>query len=113
MRASVLVPIRFPSISTPFKGAGRLPVAMSMFASVTSAVTFMGLPAIAYGGNVAILTACLISPLVVPLLVLVPEPVHTLPHTGMALVLHTAEDTLTSLPDSHMASIHHLGTGLS
>jgi len=60
--------------------AGRnmpwLPVAMSMFASVTSAVTFMGVPAISYNGNLALLTACLVSPLVLPILIYVLYPVY-------------------------------------
>ncbi|MDP6470376.1 MAG: sodium/solute symporter [Kiritimatiellia bacterium] len=60
--------------------AGRnmpwLPVAMSMFASVTSAVTFMGVPAISYNGNVALLAACVVSPLVLPVLVYVLYPIY-------------------------------------
>lgn len=60
--------------------AGRnmpwLPVAMSMFASVTSAVTFMGVPAISYNGNLALLAACVVSPLVLPLLITVLYPVY-------------------------------------
>ncbi len=60
--------------------AGRkmpwLPVAMSMFASVTSAVTFMGVPAISYNGNVALLAACVVSPLVLPVLIYVLYPVY-------------------------------------
>ena len=54
--------------------AGRnmpwLPVAMSMFASLTSAITFMGLPARAYEENMALLVVCVVSPLLVPILVL-------------------------------------------
>ncbi len=60
--------------------AGRnmpwLPVAMSMFASVTSAVTFMGVPAISYHGNLALLAACVVSPLVLPVLTCVLYPVY-------------------------------------
>ncbi len=53
-----------------------LPVAMSMFASLTSAVTYMGLPARAYEENVALLVVCIISPLLVPVLVLVMYPAY-------------------------------------
>jgi SSS family solute:Na+ symporter len=60
--------------------AGRrmpwLAVAMSMFASLTSAITFMGLPAAAYAENVALLVVCVVSPLLVPLLVLVLYPAY-------------------------------------
>jgi SSS family solute:Na+ symporter len=60
--------------------AGRnmpwLPVAMSMFASLTSAVTFMGLPARAYEENMALLVVCIVSPLLVPILVLVLYPAY-------------------------------------
>jgi len=60
--------------------AGRnmpwLPVAMSMFASVTSAVTFIGVPAISYSGNLALLAACIVSPLVLPVLIYVLYPVY-------------------------------------
>lgn len=53
-----------------------LPVAMSMFASLTSAVTFMGLPARAYEENVSLLVVCIVSPLLVPLLTLVLYPAY-------------------------------------
>ncbi len=60
--------------------AGRrmpwLPVAMSMFASLTSAVTFMGLPAAAYRENVSLLVVCLVSPLLAPVLVWGIYPVY-------------------------------------
>lgn len=60
--------------------AGRnmpwLPVAMSMFASLTSAITFMGLPARAYEENMALLVVCVVSPLLVPILVLVLYPAY-------------------------------------
>jgi SSS family solute:Na+ symporter len=60
--------------------AGRnmpwLPVAMSMFASLTSAITFMGLPARAYEENMALLVVCMVSPLLVPILVLVLYPAY-------------------------------------
>ena len=50
--------------TTDYFLAGRkmpwLPVAMSMFASLTSAVTFMGLPAMAYHENVALLVVCIV-----------------------------------------------------
>ena len=53
-----------------------LPVAMSMFASLTSAVTFMGLPARAFEENVSLLVVCIVSPLLVPVLVLVLYPAY-------------------------------------
>lgn len=60
--------------------AGRslpwLPVAMSMYASVTSASTYLVLPAKAYGENVAMIVASLVSPLVAPLLIFVFYPVY-------------------------------------
>ncbi len=60
--------------------AGRkmpwLPVGMSMFASLTSAITFMGLPARAYEENMALLVVCIVSPLLVPILVLVLYPAY-------------------------------------
>ena len=53
-----------------------VPVAMSMFASLTSAVTFMGLPARAFEENVSLLVVCIVSPLLVPVLVLVLYPAY-------------------------------------
>ncbi|HAS81604.1 MAG TPA: hypothetical protein DCS43_02725 [Verrucomicrobia bacterium] len=53
-----------------------LPVAMSMFASLTSAVTFMGLPSRAFEENVSLLIVCIVSPLLVPVLVLVLYPAY-------------------------------------
>ena len=53
--------------------AGRcmpwLPVAMSMYASLTSAVTYMGLPGLAYRSNVTLIVAAVISPLLAPILI--------------------------------------------
>ena len=45
-----------------------IPVAMSMYASATSASTFMGLPGVAFDSGMAILAACLVSLLLVPIL---------------------------------------------
>ena len=60
--------------------AGRnmpwLPVAMSMFASLTSAMTFMGLPSRAFSENISLIIVCVISPLLVPVLVFVFYPVY-------------------------------------
>ena len=60
--------------------AGRsmpsLVVAMSMFASLTSAVTFMGVPNIAYGDNVSIILGVMVSPLVAPILITLFYPVY-------------------------------------
>lgn len=55
-----------------FLAGRRMPwivVAMSMYASLTSAVTFMALPAMAYGTNIAMIAVCFVSPIVAPLLV--------------------------------------------
>lgn len=60
--------------------AGRnmpwLVVAMSMFASLTSAVTFMGIPHLAYVDNVSIFMGVIISPLVAPVLITLFYPVY-------------------------------------
>lgn len=60
--------------------AGRdmpwLVVAMSMFASLTSAVTFMGVPFIAYSDNISIFAGILVSPLVAGVLIKVFYPVY-------------------------------------
>ncbi len=60
--------------------AGRalpwLPVAMSMYASVTSASTYLVLPSKAYGTNVALIVASVISPLVAPVLIYFVYPVY-------------------------------------
>ncbi|NCC50350.1 MAG: hypothetical protein EOM20_03955 [Spartobacteria bacterium] len=60
-------------------GGRRLPwlaVGMSMYASVTSAMTFMGLPGMAYGQNVSLIVVCLMSPLVAPVLIFVIYPLY-------------------------------------
>ena len=66
--------------SEDFYLAGRrmpwLPVAMSMYASATSASTFIGLPGIAFDSGVAILGACLVSLLLVPVLAGVLYPTY-------------------------------------
>ncbi|MBU0677233.1 MAG: sodium/solute symporter [Verrucomicrobia bacterium] len=60
--------------------AGRsmpwLPVAMSMYASLTSAVTYMGLPGIAYRSNVTLLVVCIVSPLLAPCLIFLFYPFY-------------------------------------
>lgn len=60
--------------------AGRsmpwLAVGMSMFASVTSAVTFMGVPGRAYGENISLVMVCIVSPLLVPVLTKVFYPFY-------------------------------------
>ena len=60
--------------------AGRqmpwLVVGMSMFASMTSAVTYMGVPGRAYGENIGILFGVLVSPLVAPVLILLFYPFY-------------------------------------
>ncbi len=53
--------------------AGRrmnwLVVGMSMFATLTSAVTYMGLPGMAYKENVSLIVVAIVSPLLAPVLV--------------------------------------------
>jgi len=66
--------------SEDFYLAGRSlpwwPVAMSMYASVTSASTYLVLPSKAYAENISMIVASLISPLVAPLLIFVFYPVY-------------------------------------
>ena len=57
---------RQESVSDFFLGGRKLPwlaVAMSMYASVTSAMTFMGLPGLAYDQNISLIVVCIMSPL--------------------------------------------------
>ncbi len=60
--------------------AGRrmpwVPVALSMFASLTSATTYLVLPGKAYGGSTALIVAAIASPLIAPLLILVIYPAY-------------------------------------
>ena len=60
--------------------AGRkmpwLAVAMSMYASLTSAVTYMGLPGLAYRSNVTLLAVAVVSPLLAPILIFVFYPMY-------------------------------------
>ncbi|MBN1816524.1 MAG: sodium/solute symporter [Sedimentisphaerales bacterium] len=62
-----------------FLAGRRMPwlvVAMSMFASMTSASTFLGVPGIAYEENVAIFFGVLISPIVAPILIFLIYPYY-------------------------------------
>ena len=62
-----------------FLAGRRLPwlaVAMSLYASVTSAMTYMGLPGMAYGQNASLLLVALMSPLVAPLLIFFYYPTY-------------------------------------
>ena len=60
--------------------AGRrmpwLAVAMSMYASLTSAVTYMGLPGIAYTSNITLIAASIASPLLAPILIFLFYPTY-------------------------------------
>ncbi len=60
--------------------AGRkmpwLAVAMSMYASLTSAITFIALPATAYAENISFLIVSLVSPLLAPVLILLFYPFY-------------------------------------
>ena len=62
-----------------FLAGRRMPwlvVGMSMFASVTSASTYLGVPGMAYGENTAVFFGVLISPIVAPLLIFTFYPVY-------------------------------------
>ena len=62
-----------------FLAGRRMPwpiVAMSMYASLTSAVTFMGLPTTAYRQNISMIVVCVISPIVAPLLIWIFYPFY-------------------------------------
>lgn len=62
-----------------FLGGRTLPwiaVAMSMYASVTSAMTFMGLPGRAYDQNISLIVVCLMSPLIAPILIYLIYPLY-------------------------------------
>jgi SSS family transporter len=62
-----------------FLAGRRMPwlvVAMSMYASLTSAITFMALPATAYRENISFLVVSLVSPLVAPVLILLFYPFY-------------------------------------
>ncbi|MCK4998683.1 MAG: sodium/solute symporter [Anaerohalosphaera sp.] len=66
--------------SEDFFLAGRsmpwLVVGMSMYASLVSAVTYMGVPAMSYGDNVAIIFGVMMSPVVAPILIFAFYPVY-------------------------------------
>ena len=56
-----------------FLGGRKLPwlaVAMSMYASLTSAVTYIGLPGMAYAENVSLIIVSIMSPIVAPFILL-------------------------------------------
>ncbi len=62
-----------------FLGGRRLPwlaVAMSMYASVTSAMTFLGLPGMAYKANTALIAVSVMSPVVAPILIFLFYPFY-------------------------------------
>jgi SSS family solute:Na+ symporter len=62
-----------------FLAGRRMPwivVAMSMYASLTSAVTFMALPAMAFRENISLIVVCVVSPVVAPLLVRIFYPFY-------------------------------------
>lgn len=62
-----------------FLAGRRMPwlvVAMSMYASLTSAITFMALPATAYQENISFLVVSLVSPLVAPFLIVLFYPFY-------------------------------------
>ncbi len=62
-----------------FLGGRKLPwlaVAMSMYASVTSAITFLGLPGTAYSENIALIIVCIMSPIVAPFILFLFYPLY-------------------------------------
>jgi SSS family transporter len=62
-----------------FLGGRKLPwiaVAMSMYASLTSAVTYLGLPGTAYSENISLIIVCIMSPIVAPFILLVFYPIY-------------------------------------
>lgn len=62
-----------------FLAGRRMPwwvVGMSMYASLTSAVTFLGLPGTAYAENISFLVVSFVSPLVAPVLISLFYPVY-------------------------------------
>ncbi len=62
-----------------FLAGRRLPwlaVAMSMYASLTSAVTYLGLPGTAYSENIALIIVCIMSPVVAPFILLLFYPLY-------------------------------------
>ena len=72
-----------------FLAGRRLPwlaVAMSMYASLTSAVTYLGLPATAYAENISLIMVCIMSPLVAPFILLLFYPLYHFPFSHFYLV---------------------------
>ena len=62
-----------------FLGGRKLPwlaVAMSMYASLTSAVSFLGIPGTAYSENIALIIVCVMSPIVAPVILLLFYPIY-------------------------------------
>jgi SSS family solute:Na+ symporter len=62
-----------------FLGGRKLPwiaVAMSMYASLTSAVTYLGLPGSAYSENISLIIVCIMSPIVAPFILLLFYPLY-------------------------------------
>ena len=62
-----------------FLAGRRMPwlvVGMSMYASLVSAVTYMGVPAMAYGDNIAIIFGVMMSPVVAPILIMAFYPMY-------------------------------------
>jgi SSS family transporter len=62
-----------------FLGGRQLPwlaVAMSMYASLTSAVTYLGLPGTAYSENISLIVVSIMSPVVAPFILLLFYPLY-------------------------------------
>jgi Na+/proline symporter len=58
------------------RNMGWLAVGMSMFASVTSAVTYIGVPGMVFKENIALIVFCFLSPLIAPILILFIYPFY-------------------------------------
>jgi SSS family transporter len=62
-----------------FLGGRKLPwlaVAMSMYASLTSAITYLVIPGTAYTDNIAFIIVCAVSPIVAPFILLLFYPLY-------------------------------------
>jgi len=58
------------------RNMGWLAVGMSMFASVTSAVTYIGVPGMVFKENISLIVFCFLSPLIAPVLIVFIYPFY-------------------------------------
>ena len=81
-----------------FLGGRRMPwlaVAVSMFASLTSASSFLGVPGTAYRENISMVVIGLMSPVVAPILILLFYPFYRKLKVTTAYVTATTNSTTT------------------